>query len=71
MIAWQIGKKKQQSDIEKMSQISNAVTIKRPLAVPLTVKLDLKISDTSDFQTQVTFTADTSDFYSKCAGCQR
>lgn len=54
-----------------MSQISNAVTIKRPLAVPLTVKLDLKISDTSDFQTQVTFTADTSDFYSKCAGCQR
>ena len=57
-----ISKKKQQSDFEKMSQINNTVTIKRPLAVPFTVKLDLKkFSDTKEYS---------SNFFSKCAGYQ-
>lgn len=61
-IAWENFKKKQQSDFEKMSQINNTVTIKRPLAVPFTVKLDLKkFSDTKEYS---------SNFFSKCAGYQ-
>lgn len=57
-----ISKKKQQSDFEKMSQINNTVTIKRSLAVPFTVKLDLKkFSDTKEYS---------SNFFSKCAGYQ-